>query len=281
MTPTHLLIINRNLQTSYIHVYFWKKKMNPPLILIIINTLLCLTPTTAAEASLSKNGCQQKCGDVTIPYPFGIGPNCSFNTSYAVECGSQSKPFLKSTGLEAFDFSLSDNTVRVMQRVTPLNCSSKSGQFQLGQSLLGSPFTLGASINRAVVVGCRSEVSLVGPASAASSGGCRPTCGAAAAAGCFGINCCSVIVPEMSQRVEAAYAVTQDGGGGDDSVCGYAFLADYKWLSREYEDYVNFSTPAAEMTALRWVPATLEWRFDVDVGNLRGVACENRSVEAH
>ncbi|KAL1561960.1 non-specific serine/threonine protein kinase [Salvia divinorum] len=252
--------------------------MNLPLILLLINTLSTLAPIiTAQETPLSKNGCQEKCGDVAIPYPFGIGPDCSFNSSYAIECSNQSKPFLKSAGLEATEFSLNDNTVRVMQKVAPLNCSSARGRFQLGQSLLNSPFTYGASINRVTVVGCSTEVSLVGPAS--SSGGCRPTCGDATD-GCFGINCCSIIVPEMSQRVEAAYAVTQGGGGGG-SVCGYAFLADFRWLSSEYADYVNFSAPVAEMEAMRLVPATLEWRFDVDEGNLRGVVCENRSVDAH
>lgn len=248
-----------------------------PLTLVIISTI---TLSSSQETPLSKNGCQEKCGDISIPYPFGIGLNCSFNSSYAVECTNQSKPILTSTGLEATEFSLNDNTVRVMQKTTPLNCSSTRGQFQLGQSLLHSPFSYGASINRLIVVGCATEVSLVGPAP--SSGGCRPSCGDSTNH-CYGINCCSIIVPEMSQRVEAAYAVTQVGVG-DSVVCGYAFLADYRWLTSDYEDYVNFSAPVAEMElATRTVPATLEWRLDVDEGidSMSGVVCENRSVDAH
>ncbi|KAH6789261.1 hypothetical protein C2S51_004267 [Perilla frutescens var. frutescens] len=248
---------------------------------IIISLCLLTSLIKGQEISLSKHGCPQKCGDITIPYPFGIGPNCSFNSSYTVECSESHPPkaFLKTSGLEAIEFFLNENTVRVMQNVSPLNCSSRKGELQVGQSVVDTPFTLGAAINRLVVVGCRSEVSL------SNQGACRPTCGdPTASAGCYGIICCTVIVPPMSQRLPVNYSTFE--GGNVSAICGYVFLADYRWLTSDYEDYMslwNYSVPMEFIPQLKSVPVPvmLEWRLDMVPENLQGVVCENRSVEAH
>ncbi|KAM0005063.1 hypothetical protein Hdeb2414_s0221g00837891 [Helianthus debilis subsp. tardiflorus] len=63
-----------------------------------VYTLLILFSLTSIETSTTapkyaKDGCKPKCGNVKIPYPSGIGVNCSINKWYNVDCNS-STPYL-------------------------------------------------------------------------------------------------------------------------------------------------------------------------------------------
>ncbi|KAL0009085.1 hypothetical protein SO802_010587 [Lithocarpus litseifolius] len=75
--------------------------------------------TVVKGASIAKDSCQAQCGDVDIPYPFGIEAGCYINDWFAIDCNNQSavasfpKPFLKSFKLEVLNISLQHGTVRV------------------------------------------------------------------------------------------------------------------------------------------------------------------------
>lgn len=42
--------------------------------------------TMLTAANPAKQGCQSKCGNLTIPYPFGIGKDCAMGDDYIVMC---------------------------------------------------------------------------------------------------------------------------------------------------------------------------------------------------
>ncbi|CAI9099595.1 OLC1v1036443C1 [Oldenlandia corymbosa var. corymbosa] len=80
------------------------------------------TNTTAASATkniikgpnITKPGCQRQCGNVTVPYPFGIGLNsgCAIGEWFDVSCNtsfSPPKPFIGQ--IEIYD--IDDNHLRV------------------------------------------------------------------------------------------------------------------------------------------------------------------------
>ncbi|KAK8510592.1 hypothetical protein V6N13_110099 [Hibiscus sabdariffa] len=40
----------------------------------------------------SSVGCQDKCGDVSIPYPFGTTPSCYLNDNFSITCNQAFSP---------------------------------------------------------------------------------------------------------------------------------------------------------------------------------------------
>ncbi|KAL0380836.1 UNVERIFIED_CONTAM: Wall-associated receptor kinase-like 8, partial [Sesamum angustifolium] len=79
---------------------FVKNKMRLSVIHLFVSTL-CLMTSAALALSLAKPGCQETCGNVTIPYPFGIGSQCYLKSSFAVICENSTNPARNSVWLRA------------------------------------------------------------------------------------------------------------------------------------------------------------------------------------
>ncbi|KAI8011991.1 putative wall-associated receptor kinase-like 13 [Camellia lanceoleosa] len=71
--------------------------------------LLWLTNTSAYR--YTQDGCPTWCGNVRIPFPFGIDVNCSLNEWYSIECRNSSRssdyyiegtPYLTKISLECY-----------------------------------------------------------------------------------------------------------------------------------------------------------------------------------
>ncbi|KAL0288592.1 UNVERIFIED_CONTAM: hypothetical protein Sangu_2652000 [Sesamum angustifolium] len=58
------------------------------------STALYFNTSFADGPYISKPGCLSKCGDLTVPYPFGIGikANCSINPFFDINCNSSFNP---------------------------------------------------------------------------------------------------------------------------------------------------------------------------------------------
>lgn len=76
-------------------------------LLILFFIFLLLILDSAALTSLST--CQNNCGQIEIPYPFGIGKGCYLDKGYEIECKTVSGeeiPFLSVSSKEVVDISL-------------------------------------------------------------------------------------------------------------------------------------------------------------------------------
>ncbi|KAL8463527.1 hypothetical protein ACS0TY_034252 [Phlomoides rotata] len=217
---------------------------------------LCFAITTTLAISLSKPGCPEKCGNVTIPYPFGVGSECSANSSFALLCHNFTNPptiFLSSIQMEVLNISLF-GTVTVNQAVSPIKCSVEQRKTSLPISLKRSPFTISPTYNSLAVLSCKIWVWLLSKETTVE-GTCTSLCDAnsTAATGCNGVNCCQTEIPPRQKELQYAYKSYEASNNGS---CGYVFPVERYWLENEYKGgqlLPNLSNP--------FVPLVLEWEF--------------------
>nr|KAJ0220914.1 hypothetical protein LSAT_V11C200072330 [Lactuca sativa] len=174
----------------------------------VLLIFLSLIAKSTAAPKYAKAGCNDTCGDVKIPYPFGIGANCSLNEWYAVDCNSSTPHLSSLNNLEVLNISL--GTKRQILNV------------DLGRS----PFIFSSSHNKFVVEGC-------GEAAIAISLDYRPPTGCSTICRnntlrdknkCLGLGCCQITIPYYFKSY-MIYVIVLERQGRD-GVCGSAFLVD-------------------------------------------------------
>ncbi|KAJ9705569.1 hypothetical protein PVL29_003569 [Vitis rotundifolia] len=224
--------------------------------LLQISLLLWLSKGLAATQG--KPGCQERCGDVDIPYPFGIGSaGCYFDEWFEVTCNNSTdppKPFLKGVNLEVLNVSL-DGTIRVNNPVLlSQNCSGKpSNDTQWWE---GGPFSFSDTYTRFTAVGCSVLAYFVQDNTLI--GGCMTFCTkdvtAAKNASCYGLECCQTQVPPGLLSFTAKLDTFSDGSADEQQPCKYAFMVDQEWFISNVPD-------PHTVKDMEYVPAVLDWRI--------------------
>ncbi|XBH72276.1 hypothetical protein VPH35_099614 [Triticum aestivum] len=258
---------------------------------MVIIAVLLLSVSMAAAARVPAAvapDCNTTCGNVKVPYPFGMGPrHCYRQPGFKLICDHRSTPprlLLGDSGeFEVADIFLENNTMRVRSS-HGLNVSTSTGRgrWSLGGDRVGvqpPPYVLLPDFNEFILTGCNVQATLVRDGSIVS--GCASFCSATndgelvtgtfAPNGtiCSNIGCCQSTIPidDATYDVRIRRLDLDDGGprpkvdaaaGGDLPL--NVIIAETGWLSQDIASYLNNPEHSPRPKAgLRRVPVILQW----------------------
>ncbi|XP_022734159.1 wall-associated receptor kinase-like 1 [Durio zibethinus] len=227
--------------------------------------LLLLQPWLITEAitlpkspKMAKPNCTDRCGNVNIPYPFGVEDGCFFNESFRVTCNKTidggRKPFISSINLELLNVSFSFGTARVLNPVTKFNCSKTDNSipFPIYLESGNSPFFFSNGYNRFAFLGCRKWSTIVHNQN--TIGGCL----LAECSDKAHVDGCHIRIPPTITYF-VANQTNPCGKDIDDNIdgCGSAFMIADDMLKRD-------DSIPDEIINQTHVPAVLQWSIPIN-----------------
>ncbi|GJY85441.1 wall-associated receptor kinase 2-like protein [Tanacetum coccineum] len=188
---------------------------------------------SGAMNNIAKPGCQTHCGNIAVPYPFGIGKDtgCSLDENFYLNCTSTNDTSMLFLGSSTVDvFNISDSEFRTTTGVA-YRCYDRYGnvsdEYNWWNRL--SVFTLSEK-NKFTVIGCDDYALITGWEGDHYSSGCFGLCSNLSdvpAGECSGKGCCQTSITKGLQF----YNVTLGSFKNHTKVwrinnCGYAFLGE-------------------------------------------------------
>ncbi|KAK2980032.1 hypothetical protein RJ640_020058 [Escallonia rubra] len=244
------------------------------------------TTTITKATTIAKPDCQTRCGNLTVPYPFGIGPgsNCSIGEGFDITCNTSfypPKPFIGD--LEIYD--ISDTQLRV-SNVMAKKCYNQTGgvvhENTASTSLLTTPYSF-SEVNTFTVIGCDDFALISGSDQRNFTSGCVSMCSKAEDVlngSCSGIGCCQTSIPKGLQYYITSLSSLEDHKGvWSFDPCSYAFLGELD--SFTFRGASDFSDPDFMTRTMAKVPLVLDWVIGnqscIKAQKSNDVVCESNS----
>ncbi|KAI4973840.1 hypothetical protein ZWY2020_041621 [Hordeum vulgare] len=240
------------------------------LLLVAATLLLHQSSASSGSISMARPGCPDKCGNTSIPFPFGIGKGC-FQEPFNVTCNGTG-PYLGSNGLRVLDIALTLGEVRVQNPHIATRCNFSNGSNSTSgfDVLTLDPFhTVSNTKNKLTSIGCGGLAMVVGQAKGKNqleyltADSCISSCMDVSSIGngteCSGMGCCQAPVSgninafvTQSIPVSAIYNSTIQSF----SPCSSSFVAEDDWFKfdRSYVNSTNFGRKYTD-----GVPLVLDW----------------------
>jgi hypothetical protein len=203
--------------------------------LLMMSLLLCPVAASTARTDV-KPRCQDKCGDVSVPYPFGIGEeSCAMNDDFFLNCtsGADGQPELLFGNIPVHNISVLEGTITVGV-YTAFACYDKTGSrtdnYPQSFTLGSGPFTLSDTRNVVTVIGCDTYAWMTNyefTYGAACLSLCTEDVNTSDGNPCSGSGCCQTSIPKglksLNYSLSSLHKYTNVS---DFNLCGFAFLVD-------------------------------------------------------
>uniref|UniRef100_A0A803LBF5 EGF-like domain-containing protein n=2 Tax=Chenopodium quinoa TaxID=63459 RepID=A0A803LBF5_CHEQI len=253
--------------------------------------------TMFTAPKITQPGCPRKCGNLTVPYPFGVGlgGNCSRGLWYDVFCMTSYDPpkaFLipaedtLKKGIEILD--ISETHIRLKNQIgyicfNSTNVISPRFADMINFVLLtkASPYSVSGTTNKFFAVGCNDYFTVSGSITndpsffiISGDGGksCRTKCSTGAkdvvAGECNGIGCCQSTIPNGIRSYEMHEYNSNHTNISSYNPCGYSFVADHE--SFKFRGLPDLDDPNFINRTMYDAPLVLDWAIsNVTCANAR------------
>ncbi|KAL6206486.1 hypothetical protein ACLB2K_023734 [Fragaria x ananassa] len=232
-----------------------------PLAAVLLLLSAASTVKTAAAAHVL-SGCPDKCGDLTVPYPFGMKEGCYLGDEFFIECNrSTQSAYLMGSRIIVTNISLEDGELQMLNYVTT-DCYDAQGNstFYFGSWLnlpRYLPYTVSDSKNKFYAVGCDTSAIMRGfRGELEVITGCMSICnslGSVVDNYCSGIGCCQINIPSGLNNVSLELtSFNNHAQVWSFNPCSYAFI--------EEQGLFNFSPSSFEQVNYSvQLPMVLNW----------------------
>ncbi|KAJ4747492.1 wall-associated kinase [Rhynchospora pubera] len=208
--------------------------------------LLLLQIKRSAATLVALPGCLINCGNITIPYPFGIGWGCYFK-AFNLTCDFASQPpklFFGDGTIEVIEISLPESIVRL--RSTLLTAP----QSEVKELVIGLPpqpsFSLALNQSVLIAVGCNIITNILvddGPVAA-----CTPLCPVnKTGPTCSGIVCSQASAPVQINGGPFTIRISPLKLNGSnsfyDAITNTALLVEQEWLDKYVIELIKSLDP--------------------------------------
>ncbi|KAG8090396.1 hypothetical protein GUJ93_ZPchr0011g27365 [Zizania palustris] len=233
---------------------------------------IALASLPVSATSVQRLGCPNKCGDVDIPFPFGIGDECAL-PGFTISCNdsfSPSKPYY--SNIEIKDISLEKGEIRMYTFAAyvcynSINTTFDDSRTSAGVNFTGdSPFLVAQTSNEFTAIGCETVALLQGRDDGSFLTGCITTCASLETAAkdgepCTGLGCCQLpSIPANLTSIDVGWGDVSNNRAWSYSPCKYAFVAEKGWYDFSREDFSrNGSKSFVYSDGEHNVPTVVDW----------------------
>ncbi|KAF3325344.1 putative wall-associated receptor kinase-like 16 [Carex littledalei] len=249
---------------------------------VLYLTLISLLSPEALVASttpkVSLPGCPDKCGNITIPYPFGTRPDCC-RDGFNITCKASTttpKAFLGSSNIEIIEINITSGEARVYKHIA-YRCYNGSSSIyrrfdKAAINIRFSPFLFSNRRNKFTAIGCRNLAYIEHPPiksnqsdsndkNQAYFSGCISYCMSpndttGDGGMCNGLGCCQTSIPAGLSYYNVGW-VFHKNSAWTFNPCMYAGLVEEDWFKFHVQDLSG--TNFLKKSDKGRVPFVLDW----------------------